>query len=73
MKKTPYHLTPGASQGNAFTRHMNGEPSVFCSKANPDRGAAKFTVRPGPTTRQLESRQQIAYSRAKTSKVNVRA
>lgn len=28
---TPYHLTPKASQGNAFTRHLNGQPSVFCT------------------------------------------
>ncbi len=26
---TPYHLTPGASQGNAFTRHYRPEPSIF--------------------------------------------
>ncbi len=25
----PYHLTPGASQGNAFTAHLDGTPSVF--------------------------------------------
>lgn len=28
----PYHLTPGASQGNAFTRPYSAEPSVFCAK-----------------------------------------
>lgn len=28
---TPYHLQPGASQGNAFTRHIDGPPSVFCT------------------------------------------
>lgn len=26
---TPYHLTPEASQGNAFTRHYRPEPSIF--------------------------------------------
>lgn len=27
----PYHLTPKASQGNAFTRHLDGGPSIFAS------------------------------------------
>lgn len=27
----PYHLTPGASQGNAFTRHYRPEPSIFAT------------------------------------------
>lgn len=26
---TPYHLTPEASQGNAFTRHLRPDPSIF--------------------------------------------
>ena len=30
--KTPYHQTPGASQGNAFTRHLDGGPSIFATK-----------------------------------------
>jgi len=29
MKQTPYALTPAASKGNAFSRHLNGVPSVF--------------------------------------------
>lgn len=29
---TPYHLTPGASQRNAFTAHLSREPSIFLAK-----------------------------------------
>lgn len=29
---TAYHLSPGASQGNAFTRHLDGGPSIFVTK-----------------------------------------
>lgn len=30
-KKTPYGLTPEASKGNDFTRHLSGRPSIFCT------------------------------------------
>ena len=29
--KTPYALTAHASKDNAFSRHLNGVPSVFCT------------------------------------------
>lgn len=31
-RMTPYHEQPGASQGNAFSRHTTGQPSVFLAK-----------------------------------------
>lgn len=38
---TPYHLTPGASQSNAFSAHFDGSPSIFATPQNrKDHGAA---------------------------------
>lgn len=60
----PYHLTPGASQGNAFTRAYEDRPSIFAERAKPGPGTSPFRVNP-PTTRQLEGKQQITYSKAR--------
>lgn len=41
---TPYYLTPGASQGNAFTRHIYGAPSVFCTAKELGRAKAQMSL-----------------------------
>lgn len=72
----PYHLEPGASQGNAFTRHLDGQPSIFCNQSRKDHGAAVSAaiqakriagarVPETPMFNRVEdSPQQVAYSRA---------
>lgn len=43
-KPSPYHLTSKASQGNAFTRHIYGEPSVFCTAKELGRAKAQMSL-----------------------------
>lgn len=40
----PYHLTTGASQGNAFTRHIYGPPSMFCTAKEIGRAKAQMSL-----------------------------
>lgn len=74
---TPYHLTPGASQNNAFTAWMDGAPSVFAKPNIKDNGASvsaaiqakRIAGARVPETPMLHRTpngpQQVAYSRAR--------
>lgn len=58
----PYHLTPGASQGNAFTRHIYGGPSVFATRTKAGPGVNAFAVKP-LSEKQLDGKVNITYSK----------
>lgn len=65
---TPYHLQPGASKGNAFTRAYSPEPSIFTKKSSsvgkgPGRkpGEHLFDT-PPQSEKQLASKVQISYA-----------
>lgn len=64
----PYHQTPGASQGNCFSRPYSAEPSVFTAKSSgvgqgPGRkpGEHLFDT-PAQSEKQLASKVQISYA-----------
>ncbi len=66
---TPYHLQPGASKGNAFTRAYSPEPSIFTKKSSsvgkgPGRkpGEHLFDV-PAPSEKQRDGKVQIKYAK----------
>jgi len=65
---TPYHLQPGASKGNAFTRAYSAEPSIFTAKSSsvgkgPGRKVGEHLFdTPAPSDKQMNEKVQIKYA-----------